>query len=88
LPRYFPARTGPCLRSSAFLLTFKIRSGKRWPRAQQSSDVRTKRTTVGALPAKEDTAVRIGIIFDPLNPAAASDKLLYGFLHLLGVVAK
>jgi hypothetical protein len=76
------------VRSSVFLLTFKIRSGKRWPRAKQPSDIRTRRTTIGALPAKEDTAVRIGIIFDPLDPAAASDKLLYGFLHLLGFVAK
>lgn len=72
-----------------FLPLHKLRSGKRWPaRAQQSSELRTIRATVGALPAKENAAVRIGIIFDPLDSASASDKLLYGFLHLLGFVAK
>jgi hypothetical protein len=38
------------------------------------------------LTAPENAAVRIRMIFDPLDPAAASKKLLHGFFPLLGFI--
>jgi hypothetical protein len=45
-----------------------------------------ERTAVEVLAAKENAAAGIGMIFDPLDPAAASEKLLHGFFRLLGFI--
>jgi hypothetical protein len=47
---------------------------------------RPKLTSAILLAAKEHAAVGIGMIFDPLDPAAASEKLLHGFFRLLGFI--